>query len=203
MEQKLPTDIFNTQRWFDKDITDPYQVVAEFFSHAEVYHFRSVIKKLLFYAESDKIYKGKPPADVYLYMRIIDSLIRAAYVLKDKKKGSVKVLKVDVFNKKYYCSHYKFSNEWTDFPRSLALEEFCNPYQVFRKFFKYQDLEKWIRDLELITDTALTPARGCLMLDRLVTYFHLVKLIEAAHLIDVREVTHIGETLKNRSLIKL
>lgn len=203
MEQKPPTDIFNTQRWFANDITDPYQVIAEFFSHAEVYHFRTVIKKLLFYAESDKIYDGKPPADVYLYMRIIDSLIRAAYSLKDKRKGPLKVLKVDVFNKKYYCSHYKFSNEWTDFPRSLSIEEFCNPYRVFKKFFKYQDMAKWISDLELITDSALTPAKGCLLLDSLTTYFYLAKLIEAAHLIDVREVTHIGGTLKNRSFIKL
>ena len=29
-------------------------------------------------------------------------------------------------------------------------------------------------------------------------YFHLTKLIEAAHLIDVREITHIGGSIKNR-----
>ena len=33
-------------------------------------------------------------------------------------------------------------------------------------------------------------------MDLLRIYFHLTKLMEAAHLIDVREVTHVGGELK-------
>jgi hypothetical protein len=34
--------------------------------------------------------------------------------------------------------------------------------------------------------------------DTLPIYFHLTKLVEAVHLIDVREITHIGGRIKNR-----
>jgi hypothetical protein len=37
-------------------------------------------------------------------------------------------------------------------------------------------------------------------LEMIAIYSHLVKLVEAAHLINVREVIHIGGILKNRSI---
>jgi len=90
------------------------------------------------------------------------------------------------------------SSDWEDFPHFLSVKEFCNPYKVFRKFFKYQDLDAWVHDLEESVDAALSTCNGELGLEMIVMYSHLVKLAEAAHLINVREVTHIGGILKNR-----
>ncbi len=106
----------------------------------------------------------------------------------------------DVFNKKYYRSHYLSSNGLEDFPRFLSVKEFCNPYKVFRKFFKYQDADEWVHDLEEIVDSALSKNNGELGLEMITIYSHLVKLTEAAHLINVREVIHVGGILKNRSI---
>jgi hypothetical protein len=131
-------------------------------------------------------------------MRVIRSLIKAAHHLKEIEKGPITVSEGDAFNKKYYRSHYLSSNEWEDFPRFLSVKEFCNPYKVFRKFFKYQDLHAWVHDLEEIADSALSKNSGELGLEMIPTYSHMVKLTEAAHLINVREVTHIGGMLKNR-----
>ena len=108
------------------------------------------------------------------------------------------VSEADAFNKKYYRSHYVSSNEWEEFPRFLSVKEFCNPYKEFRKFFKYQDLHAWVHDLEEIADCALSKYSGELGLEMIAIYSHLVKLTEAAHLINVREVTHIGGMPKSR-----
>jgi hypothetical protein len=131
-------------------------------------------------------------------MRIIGSLIKAADHLKGIKNGPITVFEGDIFNKKYFRSHYVSSNEWEEFPRFLSVKEFCNPYKVFRKFFKYQPCNEWVHDLEQTVDCALSNNNGELGLEMIAIYTHLVKLIEAAHLINVREVTHIGGILKNR-----
>ena len=78
------------------------------------------------------------------------------------------------------------------------MKEFCNTYRVFKKFFKYQPLEKWLRDWEEMVDCALSKYSGGMEIDMIATYTHLAKLVEAAHLINVREVNHIGGSLKNR-----
>jgi hypothetical protein len=198
MKEESPKDIFETECWFYNIITDPYQVFAEAFSTAGMDFLRRFIKKILHYAEANEIYREKSPCDVLLFMRIIRSLIKAADSLKEIKKGPILVSEGDAFNKKYYRSHYVSSNEWEEFPRFLSVKEFCNPYKVFRKFFKYQDLDSWVHDFEETADCALSKNSGELGLEMIAIYSHLVKLTEAAHLINVREVTHIGGLLKNR-----
>jgi len=198
MKEESPKDIFETECWFYNIITDPYQVFAEAFSAAGMDFLRRFIKKILHYAEANEIYCQKSPCDVLLFMRVIRSLIKAADHLKEIKKSPIVVSEGDAFNKKYYRSHYLSSNEWEEFPRFLSVKEFCNPYKVFRKFFKYQPCDEWIHDLEETVDCALSNNNGELGLEMIAIYTHLVKLTEAAHLINVREVTHIGGILKNR-----
>ncbi|MGN6196701.1 MAG: hypothetical protein ACTHOB_17305 [Ginsengibacter sp.] len=197
MKEELK-DIFDTQCWLYKVINDPYQVFAEAFSTAGLDSYRRFIKKILHYAEANEMYSEEPPCDVLLLMKIIRSLIKASDSLKEIKKGPVVVHEGDAFNKKYYRSHYVSSNEWEEFPRFLSVKEFCNPYKVFRKFFRYQPCGEWIHDLEETVDCALSNNNGELGLEMIAIYTHLVKLTEAAHLINVREITHIGGILKNR-----
>ena len=181
-----------------KTISDPYQVFAEAFSTADMDFLRGFIKKILHYAEANEIFLQKSPCDVLLFMRVILSLIKAADSLKQIKNGPVIVSEEDAFNKKYYCIHNLSSGQWADFPRFLSVKEFCNPYKVFKKFFKYQECGAWVHDLEETVDCSLSRNTGELGLEMLAIYSHLVKLIEAAHLINVREVIHIGGILKNR-----
>ncbi len=60
------------------------------------------------------------------------------------------------------------------------------------------DADEWAHDLEEIVDCALSKNNRELGLEMVTIYSHLVKLTEAAHLINVREVTHIGGILKTR-----
>lgn len=197
MKEESLKDLFDTQCWLYDVITDPYQVFAEAFFNAGLDSLRRFIKKILHYAEANEMYREEPPCDVLLFMKIIRSLIKASDTLKEIKKGPIVVFEEDAFNKKYYSNHYVSSNEWEEFPRFLSVKEFCNPYKVFRKFFKYQQCTEWIHDLEETVNSALSNNNGELGLEMIAIYTHLVKLTEAAHLINVREVTHIGGILKN------
>ena len=90
-------------------------------------------------------------------------------------------------------------DDWTDFPRFLSRKEYCNPYAVFRKFFKYQSLDGWLTIWRDIIDGALCPEEARFSINELTVYTYLVKLVEAAHLIDVRETVHVRGRLKNRA----
>ena len=83
----------------------------------------------------------------------------------------------------------------------LSLKEYKDPYAAFNRFFKFQTLEEWKTDFQTISEYALVRTslfEACIEIDTLSIYIHLTKLIEAAHLIDVRENTHIGGHIKNR-----
>ena len=187
MKEKSIEDEFETRCWMSKIISDPYKVIEELFSSSECFHLRGVIRKLIQCATSSKVYSDKPPADVILYLRMVSSIIKATYSLKDKKRGEIVVDKEDLLNKKYYRSHYMFTDKWTDFPRFLTKKEYCNPYTVFRKFFKYKSLDNWINTWRDIVDGALNADGGSYLEHELTVYIYLAKLIEAAHLVDVRE----------------
>lgn len=197
-KKKKSKDKFDTECWLNNIITDPYQVFAELFTSSECFYLRYFIRKLIKFATVPKIYSEKPPADVILYKRMINSTIKAAHALKDKKCSAIVVDKDDLLNTKYYQSHYMFTDNWTDFPRFVTKKEYCNPYLAFRKFFNYKPLNKWIILWRGIVDDALNPDGGGYLEHELTVYVHLAKLIESAHLLDVRETVHIGGYLKNR-----
>jgi hypothetical protein len=198
MKEKENNDIFETRSWCYSVVKDPYQVMAEAFSLAGLPDIRFFIKKVIHYSGAKKIFPGEPPCDVLLYMRLVKSLIKAANILKEKKNGPIDVSEHDAFNKNYYCSHYQPSNGWEQFPRFISLKEFCNPYRVFKKFFKYENADEWLHDWEQMVDAGLSPCSGELNIEMIAVYTHLCKLTEAAHLINIREVNHIGGILKNR-----
>lgn len=66
-----------------------------------------------------------------------------------------------------------------DFPRFLSAKEYCTPYKVFRKFFGYQNAEKWQNDLDSIADAALSEHSHDLGFEMIAIYWHLTKLIES------------------------
>ena len=136
------------------------------------------------------------------FLERLESGINAAYLInKEKKKSPLSIGKDDVFNPNLYCSWHADQGEWDFFPRSLSLKEYIDPYLVFKRFFKYLTLAEWKDELRELMEFALGKtsfSEACVDFDTLQIYFHLTKLVEAAHLIDVREITHIGGRIKNR-----
>lgn len=196
MKNKTLKDPFKTTCWQGGPVTDPRQVFAELFLFAGLCSYRHFIKKLLQHAGAAKRYKGKPQDEVRLYMQMIRSTLIAAYALSAIKRTPMVAGEANLLNKKEYCSSYRGASAWTDFPRVLSKKEYRNPYRAFAAFFKYQSLNQWLRNWHRIVKAALAAKPLRRAPDVLALYFYLVKLIEAAHLIDVRETTHIDGTLK-------
>ena len=199
---KQENDYIDTSIWYKNEITDPYQTIAEFFTAADLAYYRKTIKGALNAACSDKVWNKTSPGDLLWFFERLESVINAAYLInKEKKKSPLSIGKEDVFNPNLYCSWHADQAEWDFFPRSLSLKEYIDPYLTFKRFFKYLTLPEWKEELHNLMEFALGKtsfSEACSDFATLPIYFHLTKLVEAAHLIDVREITHIGGMIKNR-----
>ena len=204
---KQDNEYLETSLWFKEEIVDPYQTLAEFFMANDIADYRKVNKSMLLAASSNKIYRRTSPGDLLLHFELLESAINAAFVInQERKKSPIIIQPSDIFNKNLYCGWYSYLTEWDYFPRTLSLKEYINPYLVFKSFFKYQTLSEWKDDLRNILEYALAKDsmyEGSIKMDVLSAYFQLTKLMEAAHLIDVRETTHIGGIIKNREKLAL
>ena len=199
---KQEHDYIDTSIWYKNEITDPYQAITELFTAADLAYYRRTIKGALNAACSDKVWNKTSPGDLLWFLERLESGINAAHLInKEKKKSPLSIGKEDVFNPNLYCSWHADQGEWDFFPRSLSLKEYIDPYLAFKKFFKYLTLAEWKDRLRELMEFALGKtsfSEACVDFDTLQIYFHLTKLVEAAHLIDVREITHIGGRIKNR-----
>lgn len=104
----------------------------------------------------------------------------------------------ELFSKKYYRSHYITADAWLEFPRHLSKEAYCNPYRVFQQFFSYQPVSNWVQCWQQVVEGAFCCDDAFAPVAPLKIFRRLVKLVEAAHLVDVREVTHVGGCSKKR-----
>lgn len=199
---KQEADYLESSVWYRELISDPYQVIAGFFQAADVVSHKKEIKNAILAACSDHICNKKNPSDVIWYFELLESVVNAAYIInKEKKKSPLSISNNDLFNPNLFCSWHRDLTKWDFFPRALSLKEYVDPYLVFKRFFKFLSLPDWKRELKDILDHAL----GTTSLEEtgidfncLPIYLNLTKLIEAVHLIDVREINYIGDMIKNR-----
>ncbi|AEV98140.1 hypothetical protein A4D02_33655 [Niastella koreensis] len=199
---KPTKDYLETSLWYKEPITDPNQVFAEFFTAAALKDYRKRIKSVLIAAFGKRIWRKENPGALLYYFKLIESVINAAWLINKENKTSPLVIRIeDSFNPNLFCSWQADSTQFDFFPRFLSFKEYVNPYIVFKRFFKYLALPAWKVELQDLLEYALVetslPEAGENK-DMLSLYFHLSKLIEAAHLIDVRENNHIGGNPKNR-----
>ena len=200
---KQEREYLDTSIWFKEKITDPYQTFAEFFSAADLVSHKRTVYDALRAANSNRIYDKRNPGDLLFSLGLLESVINAAYLHnKGKNKSPLSIDVNSAFDPNLFRGWLGGDlTDWDYFPRILSLKEYKNPYIVFKRFFKFQDLANWMTDFRTIAEYALVKtslSEGCIDMDILSIYLYLTKLIEAAHLIDVREITHIGGTIKNR-----
>lgn len=198
-KKKAPEDVFETKCWEFKIIKDPYQVFANCFSFADISSFRQDIRQVLLFTTTSKIYNKEEPASLLTKFKAIISAILATNKINESKKSSALKLTFKEFtDKRLYARPYSTCPEWEYLPKMLTANEYQNPYIVFKKFFKYKAIKKWREDIGLVINYSLASYNEICDLNLLQLYFHLTKLMEASHLIDVREITHINGHLKLR-----
>jgi hypothetical protein len=186
--------------WFKEKIDDPYQVIAAFFDFANVNMHRDDMSELLEAAVSKKVWKGCSMNDLEARFEKLESLVNAAYLINmENKQQGLEIRKDDISNPNLYFGLNDNLTVWDYFPRTLSFEEFIDPYKAIRCFFKYQDLLEWKETMNGLMQFGVTKnslSENDVFFDTYAVYTNFVKLIEAAHLIDVREVNHIGGRIK-------
>lgn len=90
-----------------------------------------------------------------------------------------------------YCSDkHKHHTLWHYLPKYISRREFANPYRTFDKLYDWKTLPQWRDTLQNFFSAAVSGTRiyECSNDDNIyLTCRHLLRLLEAAHLIKVRE----------------
>lgn len=185
------------------EINDPYEVIHEYFSAFDMTDARKRLVRWINSTSKEKPYKQSASGLLFLYEKT-QSLIEAAHLVAQMDNADRKAIitqnegkpEINPMIPNLYCAWLGGElapapcKAWDTFPRSLTYKEFLNPYLVFGKFFSFLSLGKWRQVLEELFSMALSRSSfldDCLDFDILGIKKHLEKLIDAAHLIDVRE----------------
>lgn len=177
---------------------DPFAVIEDFFSAIPLHRYRKYILAMLKSAGSNSYWQKEDPGSLLYVQKKISDLMGAAKKLQNPSKKPKKpqfrpdlaVFEQEMLDPGLYLTG-KEHKQWAAFPRNLSKKEFLDPYLAFTRFFRRRSLNEWQRDLEEIVFYALSPhscAEDLLDLDLLRINELLQKLVEAAHLIMVREI---------------
>lgn len=192
-----------TSIWYKEKIHDPYQVIADTFSVADIDFYRNTITEIVNTAYSADVWSKTDPGNLLFYFKMIESVINSAYLINiDKKKNPLQIDISNLLNKNLYCGYHTSLTEWDYLPRSISKEEYINPYLVLKQFFEFSDLIEWKRILNNLFEYSLTRTslyKPDMNVSVLSVHAYLTKLHEATHLIDVRENNHVGGIIKSRA----
>ncbi|TWF39591.1 hypothetical protein FHW36_10528 [Chitinophaga polysaccharea] len=188
-----------------EEIRDPYEVIHEYYSAHDMPRARQILNKWLCSTSKEKPSKLSASGLQFFYERT-ELLIEAAFLVEQLDNSGRKAItiqgedeeEIDLMNPRLFCAWIRqskgeaiaYREVWENFPRSLTYKEFLNPYQVLGKFFSFLTLGEWrelLRELFSMGISRRTFLDETLDFDMLGIKKHLEKLIEAGHLIDVRE----------------
>jgi len=176
-----------------------YQTIDSFFDSFDLPSSIKLLRKTIKTADTEKIWKGVPANALYFTSRLED-LITAVFelvsqynykdevIINEEKRSAVWSLTAF----ETYCGWHKGKTPWDFFPRHLSKKEYLNPFIVLDKFTSYKSLSGWKYLLNDLLNHALSIER---ITDfdtgesLLTTSMHLHKLLEATHLIEVRQST--------------
>lgn len=188
MKNKTPKDPFDTACWSKGCIMNPMKVFAEVFSYADIENLRREVRRIATHAAADKVYRRSAPCDVLLDMKVVRSALLAAHALRKRTGAAIDSPTMQLVTPfADYCCGVGKPNPWGDFPRSLSIKAYCHPYRVFAKLFRQQGLALWLADWEALVEAALSPDNAGLRLNAMSICTGLTRLLEAAHLVWVRE----------------
>lgn len=192
----------DTSLWYKEKIKDPFQVIAEAFTFAEISFYRKLITRVLHAASTEKVYSKCSPSNLLFEMKMLESVVNAAYLIyRQKRKSPLLISSADLQNKNLYFTG-RAGTEYDDMPKALSQKEFMNPYLVFKRSFKRLSLDKLKEQMEEIVEYSLSiHTYDAEKVNSVSLYLQLTKIVEAAHLIDVREIIHVDGHLKNRQKI--
>lgn len=174
------------------EISDPISVVQDFFISSRLPGHLRLLKQwrndAAFASEAPK--NGDASSLLYRYELTI-KLIEAAWLLKDKKLGQIKINsegETDIV--KWHIKKERKSFE--DYPENLSIKEIIKPASVIKKMFRIHKPEGYRKILNIWLHDALSNSfmeEGLTKAEVIIVYEQLVKLFEALWLISQRTET--------------
>lgn len=197
----------------EESFSDPYQVIAAFFDLCGVSRHREKIISWMETVNKEDYWRDSSPSELLFYYKKLITLIKAVHQIYKKNKARKTAtdllrekgynLKTNLLHPALYFGWGRNTTIWEHFPRYLTLDEYNDPYLVFPQFFGFHSPDEWHQELsELLSDAlskenpaeVFTEERNMLLIQK-----NLLKLVEAVHLIDVREVKYNGNYKKKYS----
>ncbi len=180
----------------DQKHADPYKVIDSFFSFASMNQHRKYIYSMLETAYSEDYWRKSEPAALLYFQGQMEKLMRATHTILIRKDESIrrKILLADkgsvnqIPDPATYFGNHQGDSMWHFFPRNLSKKEFIDPFLVFERFFRFMSLKEWVNNFNDVVLYAFSSNgnESALELDYLKINQLLQKLVEAAHLIQVR-----------------
>lgn len=183
-----------------EEINNPYSAISDYFSSATLAMHRESVETLLLCATTTQQWNLDQQPRMFVRVAAdTEKLLETAYLLQRNKdtvfrtNGSLITL-ADLHGGSISPSLYfppgANGYSWVYLPRYLKTDEFFNPYLAFHALFETETLASWRKRLSEFIEFALIKnsvfelgaEHDILKISSL-----LYRVIEAAHLIDVRE----------------
>ena len=183
-----------SQPFEESNIQYAYRSIHTFFNHFMVADAVCWLESILRAATTPAIWKKEDPAQLLLYMELLEELIMAGseihYNHSIREEGILKKDdQTDILLQEHFASNNRQCNAWNCFPRSLTIQQCYNPYKAIKKLAKYMAVQEWKIFIKDCTEYALlkgTIADVQPAYDILLIRLRLLQLIEACHLLYIR-----------------
>ena len=182
------------QPFEESNIQYAYRSIHTFFNHFMIGDAVSWLESILRAATTLVIWKKEDPAQLLLYMELLEELIVAGSEIHyNHSIREEAILKKDdqtgILLQEHFVSNNRQWNTWNCFPRSLTIQQYYNPYKAIKKLAKYMTVQEWKIFIKDCTEYALlkgTIADVQPAYDILLIRLRLLQLIEACHLLYIR-----------------
>jgi hypothetical protein len=179
--------------WYKERIDDPKQVIEVTFGNTDIGTLKRFVTDLFTSACHKSPCQHYSIADIFYYLKQVEAIINASFLLNlQKTNSSIVINEFELFNPRFFRGKKNYVNNWDYYPKGLSLQEFINPYAAFSKAFEFCSIKEWKKRLDVIVTYAFdkgTFSQDSIEIEIIGTYLQLTAMLEAAHLIDVREKT--------------
>jgi len=182
-----------------EEINDPRGVIAGYFSGVSLPGRLERIQQLITSAANDQEWNYQAYRSPFTMVSQLERLLEAAYLLQRdddllEANGSTieeSALQNSTVNAELYCRPSIHRPTWNYIPKHLQNDEFINPYAAITRFFDCRDLPGWRHLLSELMEFATLAGSNIYEVgpdfNVQEAFSLLYKIVEAAHLIDVRE----------------
>ncbi len=176
-----------------------YQTIDSFFDIYDLPAAQKMLSRCIKTACSGRVWKYLP-ANVLFFTEQLHILSKATMKIM-QEYNYIKEVEIEAGENNsvwmlnqypIYCGWCKHRTPWDYFPRHLSKKEFLDPYLVLEKFAATHNSDQWKKIIFNIRYYALSHESIFEVLNKnnfINTCIHLHKLLDATHLIEVRQST--------------